>query len=64
MFLGVLLVAANLFVTEVRAATALTTGNCPQDFDLLAANVTAGSGKSTVDLIYGSIYSSPDQAVL
>jgi hypothetical protein len=64
MFSGVLLVAITLFVAEVRAATSLTTGNCPQDFDLVAANVTIPNGMSTVDLIYGGIYSSSDQAIL
>jgi hypothetical protein len=66
MFLKLIrLVALSLFAIKTLAVTGLTTNNCPDNYDLLLANITSDSStQTTVDLVYSGLYSTNDQAIL
>jgi hypothetical protein len=56
-------IAVVLLVIQIAYCTSLTDKNCPSGFTVATANVTVdSSAKSLVNLIYGGIYSSEDQA--
>lgn len=43
----------------------ITTDNCPEEYDIKALNVTDSSfSQSTVNLVYGGVYSSSDTLIL
>jgi hypothetical protein len=63
MFSAAFLIVSTLLIIKTFAVTALTTANCPLEYNLIAANTTTG-GQSTVDSIYGGIYSASDQVIL
>ena len=63
MFSAAFLIALSLLIIKSFTVTALTTVNCPLDYNLIAGNTTSG-GQSTVELIYGRIFSASDQAIL
>lgn len=62
---GLGLIALGLLLAQAVAVSDVTTTNCPTDYDIQVLNTTDSSfSQSTINLIYGGVYSSVDQAVL
>ena len=51
-----------LLISSSSALTTLSTNNCPANFDITTANLTASSTNSAADLLYANIYSSSEQS--
>lgn len=51
-----------LLVRQGQQVTALTTANCPTDYNIAAFNATSSS--SLVNLIFSNLYSKEEQAKL